>query len=118
VTLTVTEEAHWPVEGVNVYVLVPVDEVLIVEGLHVPLMPLVDVVGSTGAFAPTHSVGMLANVGVTLVVIVTVLLPVDLHPPLLVTVIPNDTEPDVPAVYLMPAVPLPDVIVPPLMVHA
>ena len=81
-------------------------------------MPLMDVVGNAGAFEPWQSVAIVAKVGVTFVVIVTDLLPVALHPPLLVTVIPSVTEPDAPAVYLMAAVPLPEVIVPPLMVHA
>ena len=112
------EEAHWPVAGVNVYVLVPDAEVLIVEGLQLPLIPLVDVVGNTGAFAPMHSVPMLANVGVTLVVIVTFLVPVDLHPALFDTVTPIVTDPDEPAVYLMLLVLLPEVIAPPLMVQA
>ena len=34
--------------GVNVYVVVPVAEVLIVAGLHVPVILLFDVVGNAG----------------------------------------------------------------------
>ena len=42
--------AHWPAAGVNVYSVVTV--LLIVEGLHVPLMPLVDINGSAGITDP------------------------------------------------------------------
>jgi hypothetical protein len=35
--------------GVNVYVVVPTVDVLIVDGLHVPESPLFDVAGSAGA---------------------------------------------------------------------
>ena len=38
--------AHCPVAGVNVYIVVPIADVLITEGLHVPFIPLVDVNGS------------------------------------------------------------------------
>ena len=37
--------------GVNVYVVVPVADVFIVAGLHVPVILLLDVVGSDGAVA-------------------------------------------------------------------
>ena len=37
------------VDGVNVYVVVPVADVFIVAGLHVPVTLLLDVVGSAGA---------------------------------------------------------------------
>jgi hypothetical protein len=40
---------HWPAAGVNVYVAVPATEVLIIAGFHVPVIPLLDVVGSAGA---------------------------------------------------------------------
>ena len=36
--------AHCPGFGVNVYITVPVEDVFIVEGDHVPVMPLLDVV--------------------------------------------------------------------------
>jgi len=42
--------AHWPTLGVKVYSVVTV--LLIVEGLHVPLMPLVDINGSAGITDP------------------------------------------------------------------
>jgi hypothetical protein len=38
--------AHCPVEGVNVYVVEPISDVLIVAGLHVPLIPSLDFKGS------------------------------------------------------------------------
>ena len=37
--------------GVNVYVVVPATDVLIVAGLHVPVILLFDVAGSDGAVA-------------------------------------------------------------------
>ena len=82
-------------------------------------MPLVEVAGNVGALAFRQRGPICVNVGVTLAVIVTDLLPVVLQPPLLVTVTPNDTVPDVAAVYLMLLVALPEVIDDPLlMVHA
>jgi hypothetical protein len=47
----VTGAEHWPALGVNVYVVVPTTDVLIVTGFHVPVMPLFDVVGRSGAVA-------------------------------------------------------------------
>ena len=40
--------AHWPAAGVKVYVVVPTVAVLIVAGLHVPVMPLTDVYSNSG----------------------------------------------------------------------
>ena len=40
---------HWPALGVNVYVVVPIVDVFITAGFHVPVTPLLDVVGSAGA---------------------------------------------------------------------
>ena len=45
VTFTVVDVAHWPADGVNVYVVVPGDVVLIVAGFHVPFIPFTDVSG-------------------------------------------------------------------------
>jgi hypothetical protein len=45
----VTGTAHCPAVGVNVYVVVPAVAVLIVAGVHVPVMPLFDVIGRAGA---------------------------------------------------------------------
>ena len=47
----VVTAAHCPALGVKVYVVVPIVDVLIVAGFHVPVMPLLDVVGNTGAVA-------------------------------------------------------------------
>ena len=46
---------HWPALGVNVYVVVPSVEVLMVAGLQVPVMPLLEVAGNAGAVAFWHS---------------------------------------------------------------
>src|SRR4051812_43013666 len=51
VMLIVDAKAHWAEVGVNVYVLVPVDEAEMVPGLQVPVMPFVDVPGNLGALA-------------------------------------------------------------------
>lgn len=53
--------AHNPVTGVKVYV--PVTVLLTVAGLHVPVIPLVDVVSNAGAIPPVHIAGNGANVG-------------------------------------------------------
>lgn len=57
---------HCPAVGVNVWVVVPADPVLIVAGDHVPVIPFVEVVGSDGGVAPTHCGGTTAKVGATL----------------------------------------------------
>ena len=46
--LIVAVVPHCPVAGVKVYVVVPAVAVLIVAGLHVPVMLLFEVVGRTG----------------------------------------------------------------------
>ena len=46
--------AHWPDVGVNVYIVVPIEDVLITEGLQVPLIPSVDIDGSEGAVLFLH----------------------------------------------------------------
>ena len=51
--------------------MVPTVAVLIVAGLQVPVIPLVEVVGSAGAALFWHSGPMAANAGVMLVVIST-----------------------------------------------
>ena len=55
-----------PDDGVKVYVVVPVADVFIVAGLHVPVILLFDVVGSAGAVAFWHSGPTCVNAGVTL----------------------------------------------------
>jgi len=72
VTSTVVDIAHWPAVGVNVYV--PLAVLLTTAGDQVPLMPFVDVNGSTAATAPEQIGATAVNVGVTfgLTVIVNV----------------------------------------------
>ena len=48
-TVIVAGVPHCPVAGVNVCVVVPTTDVLIVAGLQVPVTPFVDVDGSVGA---------------------------------------------------------------------
>ena len=71
VTFNVVVLAHWSAAGVNVYVVVPTVEVLIVAGFHVPVMPLLDVVGSAGAVAFWHNGPIALKVGITGAVITT-----------------------------------------------
>jgi len=54
-----------------VYVVVPITDVLMIAGLQVPLMPLLDIVGNTGAGAFRQSEPNGLNVGVIIGVIVT-----------------------------------------------
>ena len=67
VTVKVATVAHWPVEGVNVYV--PVAVLLTVAGDHVPVMPLVEVVGSTGAAEPLQIGPTALNVGIVVAMV-------------------------------------------------
>ena len=62
---------HWPAFGVKVYVVVPMVEVLIVAGLHVPVMPLFEVAGNAGAVLFWHNGPICVNVGVIWVEITT-----------------------------------------------
>src|SRR5678816_3564312 len=77
VTVTCVVVAHWPAAGVNVYCVVVLGSKA---GLHVPVMLLVDVVGS-GLVPPAHCAGIAANVGVTGCLIVTVTCVVVAHWP-------------------------------------
>ena len=52
VIVTELETAHKPVVGVKVYVVVPTIDVSTDEGLQVPVILLLEVVGKTGALAP------------------------------------------------------------------
>ena len=54
--------AHWPAVGVNTYVFPVV--LLIVDGFHVPEMPLGDVAVKTGAVDPEHKLKVGAKSGV------------------------------------------------------
>src|SRR6266536_2816719 len=71
VIVNVVVVAHCPAVGVNVYVVVAV---LSKVGVHVPVMPLLEVVGSADKVAPEHIGATALNVGVTfgLTVIVSV----------------------------------------------
>jgi hypothetical protein len=71
VMVKVVVVAHWPVVGVNVYVVVAV---LFNAGDHVPVTPLLDVVGKAASVAPEHIGATAVNAGVTfgLTVIVNV----------------------------------------------
>jgi hypothetical protein len=60
---------------------VPLAVLLTVAGLQVPVMPLLEVVGKTGAVAPLQIVGIAVNVGVTIGFTVTVKLAVLIHVP-------------------------------------
>jgi hypothetical protein len=79
VTVNVAVDAHCPAVGVNVYVAVAV--LLTVEGLHVPLIPFVDVDGNTGATDPLQIGAIAAKVGVIPGVTVTVSVAVAAHWP-------------------------------------
>jgi hypothetical protein len=52
VTETVWVVAHCPVEGVKVYMVVPGDAVLMADGDHVPLTPLLDMPGREAGVSP------------------------------------------------------------------
>ena len=63
VTSIVVVVAHWPASGVKVYV--PLAVLLTTAGDQVPVIPLSDVVGNTGAVVPEQIGAMAAKVGVT-----------------------------------------------------
>ena len=72
ITERFTGEIHCPLVAVNVYV--PELALLTMAGLQVPLMPLMDTSGKTGAIEPAHMGAMAAKVGVVSGVTVTTLL--------------------------------------------
>ena len=63
--LKVATDAHCPADGVKVYVAVPAVLVLIVAGLHVPVIPLVEVMGSVGGAEFWQRAPIALNVGTT-----------------------------------------------------
>jgi hypothetical protein len=69
VTVNIAAVAHCPASGVNVYV--PLKVLLTTAGDQVPVMPLIDVVGNTGAVVPAQIGAIAAKVGVTAGVTVT-----------------------------------------------
>ena len=78
VIVNVAVVAHSPAVGVNVYSVVVV---LLIAGLHVPVMPFLDVVGRAGIVAPEQYGPTAANVGVTLGLTVIVNVAVVAHSP-------------------------------------
>ena len=62
VTVKVAVVAHCPASGVNVYVVVAV--LLTVAGFQVPVIPLLEVVGRTGAASPEQIAAIASKVGV------------------------------------------------------
>ena len=70
VTVNVTDVAHTPPAGVNVYT--PEFRLSTVAGLHVPLTPLVEVAGSDGTAPPAHIVSELPKLKAGVVFGVTV----------------------------------------------
>ena len=60
VTFKLAVRAHWPASGVNVYV--PEFALSIVDGLHVPVIPFVEVVGNAGGALPAHIENAVPNV--------------------------------------------------------
>jgi hypothetical protein len=75
VTVIVAVEAHEPVAGVKVYVVVAV---LLIAGDHVPVIPLLDVVGRVNV-PPLQIAATCVNVGVTDALTVTVIVVVVAH---------------------------------------
>ena len=69
VIVNVVVVAHCPGSSVNVYVVVTV---LSSAGTHVPVIPLLEVVGSADKVAPEQIGATAVNVGVTLVLTVIV----------------------------------------------
>ena len=86
VTVIVAVVAHSPAVGVNVYTVGPIIVVFIVVGDHVPVIPLFDVVGNVPGITPAQYGPNCVNVGVTLVLTVTVTDPATLVQPLTVAV--------------------------------
>jgi hypothetical protein len=76
--LSVVVVAHCPASGVKVYVVVAV---LFSAGLHVPVIPLLDVVGSADSVAPLHIAATGVKVGVMFGLTVMVVLHVVLEQP-------------------------------------
>lgn len=81
VTLNVVVVAHCPAAGVNVYV--PEAVLLTVEGLHVPVMPSMEVAGNDGTEPPEQMLNEVPklNAGVTLGFTVTLYVAVVAHWP-------------------------------------
>jgi len=70
VTVNVAGNAHWPAVGVKVYV--PEALLLTTDGLHVPVIPFVDVVGKLGTAPPAQIVDEVPKLNVAIMFGVTV----------------------------------------------
>ena len=81
VTFRVCIDAHCPADEVNVYVVCPAFDVLIVAGLQVPLIEFVDANGSAGAVLFWQSGPTCANTGATWFVITISIVAVVAHWP-------------------------------------
>jgi hypothetical protein len=81
VTVYVNGKAQSPAVGVNVYT--PEFWSSIIEGLHVPVIPLTEVVGNAGTFPPAHTVKVVPklNAGVIFGLTVSVYVVVTAHSP-------------------------------------
>jgi hypothetical protein len=79
VTVNVVVVAHWPASGVNVYV--PFAVLLTIAGVHVPVIPFVEVNGNTGATAPEQIGATAAKPGIMFGFTVTVNVAVVAHWP-------------------------------------
>ena len=69
--------AHWPGLGVNVYV--PEAVLLIIAGDQEPEIPLLEIEGKAGAVLPLQNAGIAVNVGIVLLVTVTVMVTIEAH---------------------------------------
>ena len=85
-------------DGVKVYVVVPVADVFIVAGLHVPVILLFDVVGNAGAVAFWHNGPTCVKVGVTL-------------PLMMISIVAVVAQPDDDGVKVYVVVPAADVFI-------
>ena len=113
VIVSVAVVAHCPAAGVKVYVVGPAVAVLIVAGLHVPLIPLVEVAGKAGAPEFWHSGPIAAKVGVTALLIVISMEAADPHCPaagVKVYVVGPSVEVLITAGLQVPVIPLLEVV--------
>ena len=74
----VVVNAHWPAVGVKVYVVVAV---LFNAGAHVPVIPLLEVVGKGDKTPPEHIGGTAVKIGVIFGFTVMVIVAVNAHCP-------------------------------------
>ena len=79
--LMVTALPHCPAVGVKIYVVVPAFVVVMVAGLHVPVIPLFDVAGNAGGIPFWHSGPICVNAGMICALTVTLSVVVVAHCP-------------------------------------